>query len=142
MFNYETFLNVGTPNGVPNFDHLLWIIFQSLIFTQTTTNSYRFLIDLCGQFTCTASTLLLWLVGNILTKYQSVELILSQIWIIINYSLPCWDLNPRSPLTDYMNQMTYQCATMLLLSYKTLFFITLWWKRFFCLDNTDFLSSL
>ena len=40
------------------------MVYISLInFTLTRTNSYRFLINLCRQVTCTASTPVLWLVG-------------------------------------------------------------------------------
>ena len=50
------------------------------------------------------------------TSYQSGVLIHIQIQIIINYSLPCWDLNPGPPGTEYMKQIVYQCATVLLVA--------------------------
>ena len=49
--------------------------------------------------------------------YQRAVLIHIQILIILNYSLPCWDLNPDRPQTEYMKKMTYQCANVLLFVY-------------------------
>ena len=38
------------------FHHHLWSIFQSSIFTHYITNYNSFMLDLCGQLSCTAST--------------------------------------------------------------------------------------
>ena len=83
------FFNVGTPLGVDLFDHLLWPLFQSSIYTLHFTifsSSYMFMVTFCGQLSCTASTPVFLTCGY-------YKFIFSE-----NYnSRPCWDLNPGPP---------------------------------------------
>ena len=54
-----SFSNVGTPSRVHLFDHLLWLIFQSSIYTLHYTifsSSCMLMVTFCGQLSCTSST--------------------------------------------------------------------------------------
>ena len=56
---FFSFSNVGTPSGVHLFDHLLWLIFQSSIYTlhyTISSSSCMLMVTFCGQLSCTSST--------------------------------------------------------------------------------------